>query len=190
MMRFPTLWNLFCRALALDSLAKRSRLFGGFLMRDFKHDRIADVDILNGWFWMVRRRALEQVGGLDEDLFMYGDDMDWCRRFHLHGWRVVFYPHAKALHYGGGASANAPLACYVALQQANLQYWHKYHGTLSTTAYVVTTLLHQAVRILGYGFVYLSRPRTRNIARQKIRRSLASISWLSGAGSSRRHELA
>src|ERR1039458_1167353 len=48
-MRFPTVWNWFCRALALDTLFKPWGLFGGFLMTDFRYDRIQDVDVLTGW---------------------------------------------------------------------------------------------------------------------------------------------
>src|ERR1700722_20068141 len=60
-MRFPTLWNLLLRALFLDVLLKRFSFFGGFLMKDFQFDRTTDIDVLNGWFWMARREALNQA---------------------------------------------------------------------------------------------------------------------------------
>jgi len=47
----------------------------------FKRDQVAEVDVLNGWFWAARRDALNQVGLLDETFFMYGEDIDWCIRF-------------------------------------------------------------------------------------------------------------
>src|ERR1035437_9748775 len=74
-MRFPTLWHVFLRALFLDSLFRGSRFFGGFLMKDFHFDRTTDIDVLNGWFWIARREALNQVGPLDERFFMYGEDL-------------------------------------------------------------------------------------------------------------------
>ena len=122
-MRFPTLWNLLLRALFLDSLFKGSGFFGGYLMKDFQFDRTRDIDVLNGWLWMARREALNQVGSLDDRFFMYAEDVDWCKRFHLAGWRVVFYPEARALHYGGASSKNAPARFLVEKQRANLQYW-------------------------------------------------------------------
>lgn len=108
-MRFPGVWNWFCRALALDSLFRGSALFGGFMMTDFDNTRTADVDVLNGWFWMARREAVDQVGLLDERFFMYGEDIDWCKRFHQCGWRVVYFAGAEALHYGGASSSAAPV---------------------------------------------------------------------------------
>jgi GT2 family glycosyltransferase len=179
-MRFPTLWSSFCRALGLDSLVKGSTTFGGFLMSDFKHDRVMDVEVLNGWFWVVRREALEQVGLLDERFFMYGEDVDWCYRFRSKGWRTVFYPEAEAIHYGGASSARAPARFYVEMHKANVQYWRKHHGRLAQFAYLLTVWLHEVVRILGYAAAYLLRKCSRADAAYKVKRSVACIRWLAG----------
>ena len=118
----PTLWSLFCRALALDTLFPKSKLFGGFLMLYFDRSRTTEVDILNGWFWMTRAEAVSEVGALDESLFMYADDLDWSKRFREGGWRVVYFPEAEAIHYGGGTTARAPVRFAVEMQRANFQY--------------------------------------------------------------------
>lgn len=188
-MRFPTIWNSLCRALGLDVIFRESRLFGGFLMRDFHHDQIKDVDVLNGWFWMTRRSALNEVGVLDDQLFMYGDDLDWCRRFHNFGWRVVFFPDAEAVHYGGGTTKKAPIPFYLALQRANLQYWEKHNGRLAMAGYFLITCIHHLVRIVGYAFVCLSKHAERLEAAYKVKRSFVSILWLTGLGSNRLSEI-
>ena len=179
-MRFPTIWNSFLRALALDSFFKETGIFGGWLMTDFQFDRTRDIDVLNGWFWMARREALDQVGLLDERFFMYGDDLDWSMRFHLAGWRVVFYSEAEALHYGGASSANAPVRFYIEMQRANFQYWKKFHGNVSFFFYLLTVWLNHAVRTIGYGLVYLTKRSLRSIALFKMKRSFACIRWLMG----------
>ena len=178
-MRFPTVWNSFCRALALDSLFRGSRIFGGFLMSDFAHDKTMDVDILNGCFWLVRREVLNQVGLLDEQLFMYGDDLDWCYRFHEAGFRVVFYPQAESVHYGGGTTASAPTFFYIEYRRANLQFWKKHHGRLAAFSYLLTVWLHEVVRVLGHGALYCFKGSARHDAGFKVRRSLACLAWLS-----------
>ncbi len=188
-MRFPTIWNSLCRALGLDVIFKGSRVFGGFLMRDFRHDHTRDVDVLNGWFWMTRRSAMSEVGVLDPQLFMYGDDLDWCRRFHNSHWRVVFFSDAKAIHYGGGTTKKAPIPFYLALQRANLQYWLKHNGRIATAGYFLITCLHHAVRVVGYAVVCLSKKAEPLEATYKVRRSFASILWLTGLGSSRVSEI-
>jgi hypothetical protein len=180
-LRFPTLWNSFLRALALDSFFKGTGLLGGYVMGDFHFDRIMDVEILNGWFWLARREAIEQVGLLDERFFMYGEDMDWCRRFHSAGWRVVFYPEAEAIHFGGASSAHAPVRFYLEQQRAGILYWKKYHGRISTFFYLFTLWLNQALRILGHGLVYLAKRSSRPTAGYKVRQSYACMRWLMGA---------
>src|SRR5665213_807447 len=140
-MRFPSLWNLFVRALFLDSLFKGAGIFGGYLMKDFRFDQTRDIDVLNGWLWMARREALEQVGPLDGRFFMYAEDVDWCKRFHLAGWRVVFFSEASAIHYGGASAASARSRFNVEMQRANLQYWKKYHGGVSLFFYLMISCL-------------------------------------------------
>jgi GT2 family glycosyltransferase len=176
-MRFPTLWHVFLRALFLDSLFKRSRFFGGFLMKDFHFDRTTDIDVLNGWFWMARREALNQVGPLDERFFMYGEDLDWCKRFHLAGWRLVFYPEAKALHYGGASSATAPSRFLVEKQRANLQFWRKYHGRISSFFYLLIGCLHYGIRSTGWGVVYLTQRSSRSKAHIEVKKCLECLQW-------------
>lgn len=182
-MRFPTVWSTFCQAVALDSLFSGSKVFGGFLMRDFGHDRTMDVDVLNGWFWMLRRSALDQVGLLDERFFIYGEDIDWCRRFHLAGWRVVFYHEASAVHYGGASSARAPIRFYIEMQRANLQYWEKHYGWLATWGFLLNSWLHHLIRVIGYGTLCILDRSRRDEAVFKVKRSLASLLWLSGLSS-------
>lgn len=178
-MRFPSIWNSFLRALALDSLFHGAGIWGGILMPDFQFDRTQDVDVLNGWFWMARPEAVRQVGLLDERFFMYAEDVDWCKRFHLAGWRVVFCAEAEAIHYGGASSSNAPVRFFVEMQRANLQYWKKHHGRVSLLFYLLTVWLNHAIRIASYGLVYLGKRPLRSEASLKIKRAFACLCSLS-----------
>jgi GT2 family glycosyltransferase len=176
-MRFPTLWSVFLRALFLDSLFKGFGFFGGFLMKDFQFDRTTDIDVLNGWFWMARRDAVNKVGPLDNHFFMYGEDVDWCKRFHLAGWRLVFYPEAKALHYGGASSANAPSRFLVEKQRANLQFWKKYHGRTSLFFFLLIGCLNYSIRAMGWSAVYLMLSSMRSRAHIEVKQYLACLRW-------------
>lgn len=182
-MRLPTVGNSLCCALGLHSVFRRSDVFGGYLIPNFPYNAIADVEVLTGWFWMVRRSALAQVGDLDERFFMYGEDIDWCHRFLKAGWRVVFYPEAEALHYGAASSSQAPARFYVEMRRANLQYFKKHYGRLRTAGYVLTTWVHELVRLLAYGAVYCVRGTQRSAAASKVERSWSCIRWLTRSGS-------
>jgi GT2 family glycosyltransferase len=175
---FPTLWNMFCFAAGLDALCPRSRWLGGYLRRAWPIDRIMPAEVLSGCFWLARRTAVDEVGGLDESYFMYGEDIDWCRSFHERDWEVVFHPQARAIHHGGKSSGNAPLRFYLEMHRANLQYWRKHHGRLATAGYYLVCLLHHAVRVTAYGVRGVFSRQPDATRRAKIERSWRCLRWL------------
>ena len=75
-----------------------------FLMKDYDHQRNKEVDWLMGSAFMISRKAVEKVGYMDAQFFMYMEDVDWCRRFWENGFKVVYYPEAQMLHYHGKGS--------------------------------------------------------------------------------------
>ena len=147
--RFPTLWNNFCSASGLSSKFKKSRFFSGEHMFYFPHDRTLAVDVVVGCFSFIRREAFDSVGLLDEDLFMYGDDVDWCRRARHAGWEVVFYPGAQAIHDRGKTTAPYPVRFAVAQQRSVLHYWTKHHGFFGVLGIRSIVLFHHLLRYLG-----------------------------------------
>jgi len=128
--KFPTLWNNLCNATHLEGIFKGRRFFAGEHMFYFAHDRMLPVDVIVGCFSMIRRETFDDVGLLDEGLFMYGDDVDWCRRAWNAGWQVVFYPGARAIHDRGKTTAPYPVRFAIAQQRSVLHYWKKHHTFL------------------------------------------------------------
>jgi GT2 family glycosyltransferase len=175
---FPTLWNMGCRALGLDTAFGRLRPFSGYSMRWWPQEETRDVDILTGCFWAVRRTAWQQVGGLDEGFFIYGEDMDWCRRFRDAGWRATFLAGAHAIHFGSGSSRNAPIRFFLEKQKADLQYWRKHHSALQAGAYLALSMLHMTLRIGGYAARTALRLGDLPSARHKIARSVECLRLL------------
>jgi GT2 family glycosyltransferase len=151
--RFPTLWNNFCSATSMATAFKNSKLFAGEHMWFFAHDRTLPVDVLVGCFSMIRREAFDEVGLLDEGLFMYGDDVDWCRRCWKAGWEVVFYPGARAIHDRGKTTAPYPVRFAVAQQRSILYYWRKHHTFWGVTGIRSIMLFHHLIR---YAFAMVS----------------------------------
>jgi hypothetical protein len=151
--RFPTLWNNFCSASGLSPKFKNSRFFAGEHMFYFPHDQTLAVDVIVGCFSFIRREAFDSVGLLDEDLFMYGDDVDWCRRARNAGWGVVFYPGAQAIHDRGKTTAPYPVRFAVAQQRSVLHYWSKHHGFWGVIGIRSIMLFHHLLR---YSFALAS----------------------------------
>lgn len=175
--RLPSLWNLTCRALALDRVLSRWPHFSGFEMRHWDYANLAEVEVLSGCFWLARKSAVEQVGGLDERFFFYAEDLDWCKRFHDLGWKVLFVPEATATHFGGGSSANAPLRYSIEMLRANLIYWDKHHGSLGRFGYYLLDILYHSLRLVPRAVFSLGRSSVLH-ADRKVREHFVCLRWL------------
>ncbi len=100
---FPTLWGLATEYLFLRKLAPRSERLNPIYAGGFDHDSVREADWLYAACLLVRREAVEQVGGFDEDFFMFSEETDWCWRFREAGWKVLFFPGAEVVHVGGAS---------------------------------------------------------------------------------------
>jgi GT2 family glycosyltransferase len=178
----PTLRSSFFRALSLDTAFPRSLLFGSHFMTNWDYDQTREVDILGGCFWMIRRSALQGVGLLDTQFFMYGEDMDFCRRCHAVGWKVIFHPAAQIIHYGGASSSNAPARFWIEMQRANLQYWIKHRGRASVLAYYACLLLHHGVRVAGLAARRCLGSNHRDAVRANFDKNWRGLKWLLAPG--------
>jgi GT2 family glycosyltransferase len=175
---FPNLWNMFCRALALDTLFPKTKIVTGYSLSYWAQDTLRPVEILSGCFWLARKEALKQVGLLDEDFFMYGEDMDWCKRFWAHDWQLVFVPSAEAIHYGGASSSNSPIRFYIEKQKADLQYWKKHHTFAAVISYFLISCLHLSLRVIAYSIAGLFKTGAQQTYAYKSKRSVLCLKWL------------
>jgi GT2 family glycosyltransferase len=98
---FPTPSSSLFYFLGLSRLFPKSKAFGSYLMTYLDDIAVSEVDSLCGAAMMVRREIIDRVGLMDENYFMYGDDIDWCYRIKRAGWKVYYLPEAEMVHYGG-----------------------------------------------------------------------------------------
>jgi GT2 family glycosyltransferase len=168
--RFPTLWNNFCSATRFESIFKGSRFFAGEHMFYFSHDRTLAVDVIVGCFSMIRRETFDEIGLLDEGLFMYGDDVDWCHRAWNAGWECVFYPEARAIHDRGKTTAPYPVRFALAQQRSVLHYWSKHHSFLGVLGIRTIMLCHHFLRyvVAALSGLLPSRKKSQNEVRKQV----------------------
>jgi GT2 family glycosyltransferase len=83
---------------------KNPSKYGQYDALHIGEDEVGEVDSLMGAFMLMPRKVLDQVGLLDETFFMYGEDIDLCYRIKQAGYKVIYYPEAKIIHYKGGSS--------------------------------------------------------------------------------------
>lgn len=101
---FPTPRVAFYRMVGLSKLFPKHREFGRYNLLYLDENEAYQVDSVMGAYMLVRREALDQAGILDEDFFMYGEDLDWCYRIKEKGWQVYYYPAARIIHLKGESS--------------------------------------------------------------------------------------
>ena len=86
----PTPFVAFCKMSGLTSLFPKSKIFGRYYMRYLNETKVNPIEIVSGAFMFMRREALDKVGLLDEDFFMYGEDIDLSYRILKGGYRNYF----------------------------------------------------------------------------------------------------
>lgn len=97
---FPSIWNSFCKLFGLSALFPKSRIFARYHMRYLSENEIHKIKVLAGAFMLLRTSVVKEVGGFDEDFFMYGEDMDLSYRMASDG-RSNYYIPTPIIHYKG-----------------------------------------------------------------------------------------
>lgn len=97
--RFYTLWTIIARRTILGKLPIGKNIINYFLMKDINLSKPSNVDWLMGSALLTKKDAVNKVGLMDENLFLYMTDVDWAKRFWENGYRVVYYPESEMFHY-------------------------------------------------------------------------------------------
>ncbi|MFH1896245.1 MAG: glycosyltransferase family 2 protein [bacterium] len=100
---FPTPWTALTRLTGLGKLFPHSDLFNHYFLPKGDLEKPHEIDLCISHFMLVRREAFEQIGGFDEDFFLYGEDVDFCYRIKQAGWQIMYLPQWQAKHYKGGS---------------------------------------------------------------------------------------
>ena len=82
---FPGPWTSFCKVTGLSNLFPNSKLFARYNLTYLDENKTYEVDAISGSFMMFPRKIYEKIGGLDEQFFMYGEDLDFCYRIQKAG---------------------------------------------------------------------------------------------------------
>ncbi|MCS6846431.1 MAG: glycosyltransferase family 2 protein [Anaerolineae bacterium] len=123
---FPTPEVSFYRFVGLSRLFPRSKRFGRYNMTYLDENEQADVDSVVGACMMLRAEVIARIGLLDEQFFMYGEDLDWCLRAKQAGYRVVYYPDVTVHHVKRAASRASAKAQYE-FQRAMWLFYKKHY---------------------------------------------------------------
>jgi hypothetical protein len=131
---FPTPEIMFWRVIGLSKVFPRSKRFGRYNLTYLDEHVEIEVDCVVGAFMLVRRDVIASVGLLDEQFWMYGEDIDWAYRIKAAGWKVLYHPAVTVLHVKRAASRQNPRT-QLEFERASWLFYRKHY--LSTTPRVI-----------------------------------------------------
>ena len=126
----PTPMTAFYKMCGLCKRFPKNTRFGKYYMGYLPWDKPVEIEVVSGAFFMMRRASLEKVGLLDEDFFMYGEDIDLSYRLlkaGLHNW---YYP-ATILHYKGESTQKSSFRYVHVFYEAMFIFFRKHFGNMS-----------------------------------------------------------
>lgn len=121
----PTPFVAFCKMSGLSKLFPKSRTFGRYYMQYLDKNEVNQIEIISGAYMMLRHKTIKKTGALDEDFFMYGEDIDLSYRILKSGYKNYFLP-LRILHYKG-ESTNKSTYRYVHTFYRAMQLFFKKH---------------------------------------------------------------
>lgn len=125
--RFPRHRDISYHALGLNWFFSKSKEFNYWKMGDFDHQSQREVEQPQGAFLLARREAIELVRLLDEGFPMFFSDVDWCRRFIIKGWKILFVPSVQIIHHKGTAIYKNRLKMIWSSHRSFYYYFQKYY---------------------------------------------------------------
>jgi len=123
---FPTYRHIFFRAFLLDRIFPRSRLFASWRMGWFDHEADRFVDQPMGAVMLIPRKVVDKIGRLDEGFPIFFNDVDFCRRIHEAGYKLLYCAGATVEHYAGASVKKRPVKMRYISTLGLIRYLRKY----------------------------------------------------------------
>jgi len=145
----PTLSRELWRLFHLDSLSP----YAEYPPAKWETNQAKEVDVLLGACLLLRKEALDQVGLLDEDYFMYSEEVDLCYRIQRAGWRIYWVPQAEVVHFGGQSTQQVPTEMFLNLYHGKIKSFRKHNGWSAAQTYQVILRIAALSRLILAPFV-------------------------------------
>jgi len=151
-----TLTMAWLRDSGLHLTFPNARPFRDWMLPGLDWDREQDAETTQTTCLLIRREAYEQVGEMDASLFLFYNDVDWCRRLRRAGWKLVYLPEPRVLHHGS-ASVETALWKERQLWRDRYRYFGKWYGAAGRLGVRAACLDRGMWRVLAQ--VVKGRPR-------------------------------
>ncbi|MHC4396281.1 MAG: glycosyltransferase family 2 protein [Planctomycetota bacterium] len=166
---FPSILNMLLSTTYLYKIFSKNKFFGRERMTWWDRSDSRQVDAVTGCFMVVRREAIEQVGLLDEQFFMYGEETDWCYRFKQAGWKVLFTPTGEIIHFGNQSAISRLESMLLQLRGSILIFMKKHHSPMGYAFACVLIFAFFGLRVPIWAVLALIPGRKQKNAWQRCR---------------------
>lgn len=150
----PTPKDAFYKIFGLSRLFPKSKRFGRYHLSFLDMNETHEIEILSGAFMLMRKDALDKVGLLDEDFFMYGEDIDLSYRIVLGGYKNYYYPDTRIIHYKGESTKKSSVNYVFVFYNAMIIFAKKHFSEKNAKAY--SFLINMAIYFRA-GMALMSR---------------------------------
>ncbi|GAB1448301.1 glycosyltransferase [Bacteroidota bacterium] len=147
----PTPEVAFYKIFGLAALFPKSKRFGKYHLGFLSKDEVHEVDVLAGAFMMIRREAFDKAGLLDEDYFMYGEDIDLSYRITRSGFKNYYFPGTTIIHYKGESTKRTSVNYVFTFYRAMIIFARKHYS--QSHARTFSLLIHFAIYIRAFAAV-------------------------------------
>jgi len=154
---YPTTWNKFLQIFNIDKIFKKWKFLKSSNIGHWDYNNSRDVDLLHGGYMMFPASIYSKIGGLDEKIPMFYEDMEYCCRIKKSGFRIHYLADVEIVHFVGMSCSKAEQKWITSLQyEADYLYFLEYGGGSRTAFfYVLIILLCFPFRILYSPFIWL-----------------------------------
>jgi GT2 family glycosyltransferase len=155
----PTPWRAFLRAFGVSRLfPNHQKLFNDFVLsREPLPAGPVDIEAISGAFMFVRRRAVQDVGPMDEGYFLHCEDLDWCMRFRRAGMKVLFVPGVRIVHDKGRCSRDRPIRVLWHMHRGMIRFYRKFFAHQYPRPLMWLVIAGIGVRLSALGTLTLLR---------------------------------
>jgi len=141
----PSPWVAFYKIFGFSKLFPKSRKFGRYHLGFLDKDKTHEIEILSGAYMFLRKEALKKTGLLDEDYFMYGEDIDLSYRIVKAGYKNYYYPEARIIHYKGESTKRTSINYVFIFYRAMIIFAEKHFS--NKNAWLFSLLINIAIYI-------------------------------------------
>jgi len=146
-----------------------------------KHKVAQNVDWLAGAFMVVRREVAETVGMMDETIFLYSEEVDWCYRICKAGWNISYTPETSIIHLGRGSTTMSDATRSIAILESYLYFFKKHFGAGQAVVYALTIMLGTPMKMALWTCSYLFLVKKRSFIKERLAWHLAALRWCMGS---------